>query len=66
MKCAGFLLPILEIFTEFTFSSELTEAATFFQAQLATFGREISVNKRVHEGITSDEIEAGANVLICI
>ena len=38
---------------------------TFFQAQLETFGNEISVNERVHEGITSDE-KAGANVVICI
>ena len=43
----------------------LLRQQTFFQAQLATFGNEISVNKRVHEGITSDE-KAGANLLICI
>ena len=68
MKCAGFLLPILHgIFTEFTFSSELTKTANIFSgAIIATFGSEISVNKGVHEGITSDEIEAGANLLICI
>ena len=31
-----------------------------------THGNEISVNKRVHERITSDEIEADTNLLICI
>ena len=34
MKCAGFLLPILEIFTEFTFSSELTETANIFSGAI--------------------------------
>ena len=65
MKCAGFLLPILEIFTEFTFSSELIEAANIFSGAIG-HGNEISVNKRVHERITSDEIEADTNLLICI
>lgn len=34
MKCAGSLIPILEIFTEFTFSSELTEAANIFSGAI--------------------------------